>query len=139
MKQVSDAFQVTGQNSILRRVATEQLVGRDQPVTAVWQRIADFSPQGFSFIIPHVPGSHYPKHSVISATVSGEQQPRQARSAEECVRHAGARPNGARESVQNAAADQLITVREDAGVVKREVLRCRHACRHGTPGACATW
>jgi hypothetical protein len=44
MKQTSDTFQVTGQDSILRGIAPKQLVGSNQLVTAIWQRIADLCP-----------------------------------------------------------------------------------------------
>jgi hypothetical protein len=33
-------------------------MGGDQPVLAVWERIADLHPQRLSFIVQQVPGSH---------------------------------------------------------------------------------
>lgn len=60
MKQASDTFQVTRQNLVLRSISPEQLVRSNQPVTTIWQRVTNFRPQRFSFVIPQVPGSHLP-------------------------------------------------------------------------------
>lgn len=57
LKQIPDAFNVTGENSFFRGIAAEELIGRHQPVLAPRKLLENLSQQGFAIIIQNVPGT----------------------------------------------------------------------------------